>query len=314
MERLETLVYEVARYYRSFEFSLASAQRHALNYTYAYWKEELVGKDKKQFTLVIKSYYVAGLIKQILSPNTVAYSATVGDPAIIGYETGFKAPFKSFPSDFPSDNARIYMPTDTPSLSFKEMRESRGSKSRSMRSIAKACRRFNRNGLRCLVVVVSNEEREKFVSLCSEEKVSALTYGNGVAPREAVALFKEGQGNVLVGTAANFANGVDLPDDLAPVIFFLRPGWPSPSDPNAKFEEQRFGQMVWRLWSWRVMIQARQVRGRNIRSRSQKGVCFFFSQQFRKIVYPVLSDSEKKSYRGEMTFAAAIEDALKLLK
>jgi Rad3-related DNA helicase len=312
VDRLETLVYEVARYYRSFEFSLASAERHALNYTYAYWKEELVGNERKQYVLVIKSYYVAGLIKKILSPKTVAYSATVGDPDIIGYETGFKAPFLSLPSDFPSDNARIYMPKDTPNLSYTKMR--RGDKNRTMRKIARACKRFNKKDLRCLVVVISNEEREKFVSLCEEEKVSAITYGNGIPPRQAVTRFKEGEGNVLVGTAANFSEGVDLPKGLAPIIFFLRPGWPSPRDPNTKFEEQRFGQMVWRIWSWRVMMESLQVRGRNIRSIKDVGVTFFISQGFRSFLYGALSAELKTSYRGEFSYDECVDDAMKLLE
>jgi Rad3-related DNA helicase len=312
VDRLETLVYEVARYYRSFEFSLESAQRHALNYTYAYWKEELVGNERKQYVLVIKSYYVAGLIKMILSPKTVAYSATVGDPDIIGYETGFKAPFLSLPSDFPPDNTRIYMPTDTPWLSYKKMR--RGDKNRTMRKTARACKHFNKHGIRCLVVVISNEEREKFMSLCEEEKVSAITYGNGIAPREAATKFKEGEGSVLVGTEANYAEGVDLPKQIAPVIFYLRPGWPSPKDPNTKFEEQRFGKLVWRIWGWRIMVKIQQVRGRNVRSMKDIGVTIFVSQGFRNLVYASLAKWLIPAYRGDFSFDEAVEDALELLK
>lgn len=312
LEKLDILVYDVGRYLHSFEFSLETSKRHALNYTYAYWREELVGNERKQYVLVIKSYYVAGLIRKILSPNTVAMSATIGDPEILGFETGVEGKFYSFPSDFPAKNARIYMPTDTPNLAFKE--QSRGDLNKTLRRTAAACHRFGYHGIRSMMVVPSNKEREKFVSFCEDAHVKAITYGNGIPPREAIARFKDGEGTVLVGTSANFAEGVDLPKRLAPVIFFLRPSWPSPKDPSTVFEERRFGSSRWRLWNWRVMIETRQVRGRNIRSVRDKGVTFFLSQQFRNLVHAALPDYDKASYRGELSFDEAVEDALELLK
>ncbi len=312
LEKLDILVYDAGRYLHSFEYSLETSKRYALNYTYAYWREELVGKERKQYVLVIKSYYVAGLIKRILSPNTLAMSATIGDPQVLGFETGIEGKFSTFPSDFPAKNARIYMPTDTPNLAAKS--RSRQDVTKTLRRVAKACRRFNHNGIRCMMVVASNAQRDKFVELCKEEFVNTITYGNGTPAREAVARFKDGEGNVLVGTTANLGEGVDLPKGLAPVIFYFVPGWPNPKDPTTVFEERRFGSSRWRLWIWRVMIAIRQVRGRNLRSRKDRGVTFFISQQFRNLVYPALPDWDKDSYRGEMKFDDAVEDALELLK
>ena len=315
LKQLETLVYDLRRYLDSLAYSLTTPDRNPLNYVYSYYTEEEEGsRDKVRYRLFIKSYYVAPVIKRILSRRTLAYSATIGDPQVFGFETGIKAPFHSLPSDFPVENTRIFMPTDTPNLATKE--RSRREPTRVLRTIAKACHTFARAGHRSLVVVVSEAERKKFLMLCEEERVRAISYGDGVRARDAAQQFREGVGqyDVLVGTAANYGEGVDLPKQLAPVIFFLRPGYPSPSDPATIFEERRFGNMRWKLWNWRVMMEAQQVRGRNIRGAQDLGVTFFISQQFRRFLFGGLPQWLQESYRGTSTFEECVAEAKKLLQ
>ena len=119
----------------------------------------------------------------------------------------------------------------------------------------------------------------------------------------------------MVGTSANYSEGVDLPQQTAPVIFFLRPGYPRPDSPESQFEDRRFtnGQ-AWALRNWRVMIEALQVRGRNIRSTEDLGVCFFISQGFRRFLYPSLPDWLKPAYKNDKTMDQAVKEAVKLLQ
>ncbi len=221
-------------------------------------------------------------------------------------------PFVSLPAAFPAENARVILPKDTPNLSAKD--RSRHEPAKVLRRIAKACKLFADRDTRSLVVVVSNAERERFIRLCSEEKVEAVSYMNGSTPKEAMSRFKAGQGSVLIGTAANYGEGIDLPGETAPVIFFLRPGYPNPKDPATQFEMRRFGGQSWRVWNWRVMIEALQVRGRNIRSSTDRGATIFVSQHFRKFLYASLPEWLKESYGGELTFEEAKEEILRLLK
>lgn len=311
LKRLERLVRNLPRYYQTLEYSLTTPSREPLNYTYGYCREDLKGKEKAKYFLVIEAYYVAPLIQKLLSPLTVSYSATIGDPKILGFETGVRAPFYSLGSTFPVDNARVFMPTDTANLAMK----ARGKRepTHSLRQIAKTCRLFADKGIRSLVVVVSNLERDKFLSLCGEEQVEAISYGNGVHPKATAARFKDGESQVLVGTVANYGEGIDLPKSIAPVIFFLRPGYPRPDAPTTLFEERRFRGQRWPLWNWRVMMEALQVRGRNIRGQEDVGVTFFISQQFRRFLLPSLPDWLEKAYRGKWAFEQCVEDALKLL-
>jgi len=313
LKRLETITRNLSRYLRSLEYSLPGKSRGPLNYTYASYKynKMMSPEDNIQYRLFINCYYVAPLIARILSPFTVAYSATIGDPDIFGFETGIKSPCYTFPSEFLAEKAGVFLPKDTPNLAMKA--RSRQDLTRTLRKVAKACRRFADSGTRSLVVVISNAERDKFLMLCEEENVSAVSYGNGIKPREAIARFKEGEGDVLVGTVSNYGEGVDLPGSIAPVIFFLRPGFPRPNDPATLFEERRFGSMRWRLWNWRVMIEALQVRGRNIRSTEDLGVTFFISQQFRRFIPAVLPDWLRDSYEGGISFEQGIEETEKLL-
>lgn len=311
LKRLEVLVRDLRRYLHSFEYSLETDERKALNYTCAYYKLEKGEHERVQYKLVIKCYYVAPLIRKILSPFTVSLSATIGNPEIFGYETGIRAPFLSLPSGFPVDHTRIYLPTDTPNLAVKARRKRDVTKA--LRMVARACKRFADQGHRTLVVTISNLERDKFQMLAQEEGVEVISYGNGVSAREAAQVFKGGIGDTLVGTAANYSEGVDLPKQIAPVIFFFRPGYPNPRDPGTQFEERRFGSQRWALWNWRVMQQALQVRGRNIRSRSDIGVTFFISQQFRRVLFAALPEWLQKAYRNQFTFEEALADVEALL-
>ena len=312
LKKLETFVRDLRRYLHSFEYSLAAPpDRHALNYTYAFYKEEKGENDRVQYKLVVRSYYVAGLIKKVLSPQTIAFSATIGNPDVFGYETGLAAPFLSLESGFPSENCRLFVPTDSPDLSWNKSTSK--SMANALRRIARTVRRFADQGHRSLVVTVSNAERDQFLLLAEAEGVRPMSYGNGITAKTAALLFKYGQGDCLVGTAANYAEGVDLPGGIAPVIFFLRPGFPPPRDPATVFEERRFGSTRWRLWNYRVMLQALQTRGRNVRSAKDLGVTFFVSQQFRRFVFGSLPKWLEKSYRGDQTWDQCIKDAEGLL-
>lgn len=316
LKQTETITRSLHRYVRSLELSLPRDQHHPLSYTYAYFERdegEEAGRNKVDAKLVIRGYYVAPLIQKLLAARTLAYSATIGDPQVFGYETGIKLPFFSLESDFPSDNTRIYLPTDTPNLSFNECLKRRQSKTRALRQIAKACQDFSRHGLRSLVIVVSNAERQKFLTLAAEEGLHAVSYGDGVKPREITETFKSGIGDALVGTVANFGEGVDLPNKIAPVIFFLRPAYPNASDPETMFEERRFGSQRWGIWNWRVMLEAMQVRGRNVRSLEDLGVCFFISQQFGRFLLGATPKWLQRSFVSEKTFAQCVENAKELL-
>jgi Rad3-related DNA helicase len=311
LKKTEMITRSLTRYLKSLEYSLPTDRHKPLNYTYAYYEPDINGCRKTSYRLVIKAYYVAPIIRKILSPFTVAYSATIGDSDVFSFETGIKFPFYSLGSDFPSENTRIYIPQDTPNLAMKARR--RQDLTRTLRHIAKACMLFSKKDMRSLVVVISEKERQKFLELCEEEKVKAISYGNGVKPREAAKKFKTGEGDVLVGTAANFGEGIDLPKQIAPVIFFLRPGYPNPSDPGTVFEERRNGSQRWKLWNWRVMIEAMQVRGRNVRSAKDLGVTIFVSQQFRRFIPAVLPEWLKESYAGDLTLDKCVQEAKELL-
>ena len=100
----------------------------------------------------------------------------------------------------------------------------------------------------------------------------------------------------------------------APVIFFLKPGYPNPKDPETQFEEYRFGNMRWRIWNQRVIQQANQVRGRNIRSMTDVGAIFFISQQFKPFVFGSLPPSLQAVYQGQISFDKAVADARKFLQ
>lgn len=311
--QLQRVLHDINLYIRSLEYALPGYAKGGfpLKYVVGFYVAKLQGKERVQYRLEIKSFYVAHTIKRLLSSNTLAYSATIGDGEIFSYETGIKNPFVSLGSDFPAHNTRIYMPTDTPDLAFAK--RSKRDLPKTLRTIAKTCKRLSRKDIRSLVVLISNDERERFMRMCVEENVDALTYGNGMPAKEVAARFKAGEGHVLVGTATHYGEGVDLPDGTSPVIFFLRPAYPSPDDPRSVFERNRFGNGVWRLWNWRAVVQALQVRGRNVRSINDRGVTIFVSQQFRKFLRASLPAYLLQAYQGEKTLEACVRDTEKLL-
>ncbi len=318
LKTLENLVLRIPKLIRSLRFSLAEKGRNPLNYVIAFYYKvddtEFCDSQKKaRFRLTIKSYYVVPLISKTLGKKLIGYSATIGDPDILKFETGLELPFYSFGSTFDVSKTRVFMPTDTSNLALKKRR--RNDLHNSLRMIVRAVKKFSQKGHRSLVVVVSEMERQKFLKLAAEQGLYAVSYGNSIKPKQAAEKFKNGEGDVLVGTAANYSEGIDLPAGIAPVIFFLRPGYASPTDPEAQFEERRFSNgHVWALRNWRVMIEALQVRGRNIRSLSDLGVCFFISQSFRRIVYSSLPEWLKPAYKGELTMDQAVKEALTLLE
>jgi len=62
------------------------------------------------------------------------------------------------------------------------------------------------------------------------------------------------------------------------------------------------------------MVEALQVRGRNIRSGEDLGVTFFISQQFRRFLPAILPEWLRNAYRGEQKLEKCIEETKKLLK
>jgi Rad3-related DNA helicase len=320
LHRLEEVTLSLGRYLRSLQFSVATDDRNALNYTFAYWQTEKGEHERIQHRLVVKAYSVGPLIRKMIPDTTLAMSATVSDPDIFEIDTGIKLPFLSLSSDWPHTNTRVFMPTDTPNLAVNQRgrdgvsrKQNPREKSKILRKIAKACKRFGDQGLRSLVIVVSNQERQKFLDLAHEEGVEAISYDASCTPRQAAAMFKAGQGTILVGTSSNYGEGMDLPDGLAPVTFFLRPSYPNPGDPGTQFEEARFGTRRWALWQWRVILQALQVRGRNVRSVNDKGVTIFVSQQFRRFLVHSLPKWLQPAYRGEQTLEQCIDETERLL-
>jgi Rad3-related DNA helicase len=317
VNQLYIIIRGLRRYVRSLEYCLETDQRHALNYTYATWREELTERQRNRYVLTVGSYYVAPLIRKMLAARTVAYSATIGKGDIFEEVTGIKAPVEHLGSEFPHENARVFLPKDTPDLSYNARQRkdrNRNDVNKSLRLIVKACQRFAKAGHRSLVVVVSEKERKNTVLFSEEAGLAAISYGDGIPAKEAATRFRNGEANVLVGTAAQFGQGLDLPDQTAPVIFFLRPGYPSPYDPESQFEERRFRRQVWKHRKWRAMVEALQVRGRNIRSKDDRGVTFFISQQFGAFLYGSLPEWLQEAYCGNKTFNECVEDTLKLLK
>ncbi|MEK7639155.1 MAG: helicase C-terminal domain-containing protein [Patescibacteria group bacterium] len=320
LRRLEDITYSLTRYLRSLEYSVKDGKRKALNYIFAYWQSEKGEHDKVQYRLVVKAYAVGPLIAKMLPKRLLAMSATISDPDMLKIESGIDLPFLSLTSDWPSENTRIFMPTDSPNLAVNKRgrdgvvrTQNTREKTKILRKVAKACKRFGDQGLRSLVVVVSNDERHKFLALAEEEGVDVISYDAERKPREVAQAFKDGEGDVLVGTTAHFGEGIDLPDGTAPITFFLRPGYPNPTEPGTQFEADRFGSRRWALWQWRVIVQALQVRGRNVRSVEDKGVTIFVSQQFRKFLLHSLPEWLKPAYRGNSTWEQCLDETEALL-
>jgi Rad3-related DNA helicase len=306
----------VRRMIRSLEYSMEKKTRRPLNYVVAfhYAKDDpaFVGTKKRaRYFLTLKSYYVAPVIRKAFAGPAILLSATIGDPRIFGFESGMKQPFLALESSFSSAKTRLFQPRDMPNLSFNK-REEKDLK-HALRDIVRAAKRFADAGHRSLIVVVSEAERQRVLARAADNKLNMLSYGEGVSAREAARRFKEGEGDCLVGTAAQYGEGIDLPNGICPVIFFLRPSFPGPKDPLAQFEERRFGDQRWAIWRYRAVLQALQVRGRNIRSAGDVGVCFFISAQFRDFVAGSLPGWLRPAFKSKDTFEQNIQETLKLL-
>ncbi len=313
LKQVEDISRSVRRFRHALRFAMSDSTKwgYPLNFVIAYGKKEMGEGERVQYKVTVKDYYVVPIIQELLPPDTLAMSATISDPDTFAFETGIKGDFKSIPSDFPVDHARIYMPTDTPNLAVKSRRKQ--DKTKSLRSVARAAKKFAQKELRSLVIVVSNEEREKFLMLAAEEGLRTISYGNGVPARECATRFRDGEADCLVGTTAHFGKGLDLPRGIAPVIFYFRPAYPRPDDPQTQFEERRFGNRRWASWNWRVIVDLLQVRGRNIRSKSDKGVTILVSQQFRRFAFGSLPEWLRPAYQGKLTMDECVKDAMKLL-
>lgn len=329
MMTLERLLRDLPRYTHRLEHALRDEERNTgpLNFVYGFHFDEAQASTEERerrtvwHRLVIRFYYVAGLVRKAMGDRVLAMSATIGDPTMIGYETGLQFPFHaSTVASFPVERSRIYLPLDAPDLSYKAMPKAAKQKRRALGQIlgrvAASCKRFRDAGHRSLVVVMSDAEREAFRERAATAGLTVVTYDtNGRTAKAAAEAFIAGEDDILCGTAAQFGEGIDLPHNIAPVIYFLRPGYPSPDNPQSRFEQQRFTKSrCWALWNWRVMIEALQVRGRNQRTVQDIGLCFYVSTQFRTIVPSALPEWLRPAQRGGLTWEQCEEDGLHLLQ
>jgi Rad3-related DNA helicase len=273
---------------------------------------------KARYRLIVKSYFVAGLIKAALGSHPIAMSATIGNVDIFSMETGLRGlRYVQLPSTFPVNQTRLFVPKDALDLSQKGGEDQQRKRlNQTLRKIIAAAAQFAKAGKRSLVVVISEDERAKLLKFAAEtnKALRVVTYDDQRSARQVALAFAQGEGDVLLGTASQFAEGVDLPRQTAPVIFFLRPGYAPPNDPQSVFEERRFGEgRVWALRHWRVTIQAMQVRGRNVRTAEDLGVCFFMDSRFTRFLYGALPDWLRPAYASEFTMEAGIQETLRLL-
>ena len=268
-----------------------------------------------QHALILHCHYVAPLIRRRLKvPTTVSFSATIGKPDLFAYETGIKDPFFSAPSTFPVQNRRIYLPHDVLDLSHNADKSGR-KKTQTLRTIAKGCRLLARQGVRSLVIVTSNAERQKFMRMAEEECVEALTYGDECSAKDTALDFKCGTADVLCGCVSQYGIGVDFPKDTAGAIWFLRPGYANPNSAETQFEIQRFGAgHYWARLMYNVMLESQQAIGRNIRGPRDRGVCFLMSSGFDKFMGQGLPDWLKPAYKTGMMLDDCLDDAIELLQ
>ncbi len=313
MKGVENVARNITTYLRSLEYSVEKDDRRPLNYTYGCYQSErsMQPNQRVKYRLFIKSYYVAPAIERILPKEVLITSATIGDPHAYRMDTGIRGGFIDLGSDFPVGNSRIYLPTDTLDLSFKSQR--RDSVKKVIKRTVMDMKMLACEGIRSLFIVVSHEERELTMRYSKEFGLKTITYGSEINSRQALQMFKEGHGEALLGTAASYGQGIDLPGKLAPVIFFLRPSYPPPNDPQAIFEERRHGKLVWKLRIWRAMTEALQVRGRNVRDKDDVGATIFISQQFKKFLYGCLPKWLQPAFVNKFKLAGAMEDAMKVV-
>lgn len=316
------LTRDLRRYISSFEYSLEdeSTGRKPLQYTCTFYVPEKPGDARVQYKLVVRSWYVAPFIKKVLSPHTVSFSATIGkDSHNLEFDCGIDAPVLRLGSDFPVKNTRIYMPDDTPDLAYRAQK--RHGTSKILKRIACAAKRCANQGIRSLVIVVSDKERRIFLEHAEAARLNVTSYGeNGWTAKEAALAFRdEGKGDCLVGTEAMYATGIDLPyqpqdmEKSVPLIFVLRPGLPNPRSAEAQFASKRFGRRYWALQQWKAMQRAIQGRGRNVRGVRDLGCTIFVSQQFRSVVFPSLPVWLEKAYRRGVTFDRAVREVVEFV-
>jgi len=331
---IEVLARDIRRYIHTLEYALPGEERTdvaggetiskrggPLNYSCSYFKEELGENDKVQNKLVLHCHYVAPLVRRRLkAPTTLSFSATIGKPEIFAWDSGvinpsvIKEEFHSAPSTFPTKNRRIYLPQDVEDLSMRSDPTGR-KRTKTLRQIAKGCRELAQKHIRSLVLVPSNDERQKFMRMAVEEGVEALTYSEDLLAKDAARKFaKDGEGEVLVGCVAHYGVGLDLPDGTASVIWFLRPGYADPESAATQFEIQRFGEGgYWKRQYYKVMLEAQQAMGRNIRGPKDRGVCFLMSTAFQKFVYHGLPEWLQGAYVRDKMLDECLEDTMKLL-
>ena len=329
IKTLEHLALAIPRMVRNLRYATSTygndeEKRSPLGYVVAYYftEEEMEGTRRKASVVFeLKSYYVRGLIQKALAgAKVVAMSATIGNPDILTFETGIGGKIMQASSSFNPANTRVYLPTDTPNLAHSKAR--RDDWKEAIKRIVTAAKRFTAQDHRCLVVVTSEAERQYFRGRAERDGLEdVLTYEpRKMSPKVAAERFRDGEGMVLLGTSANYAEGIDLPGGIAPVTFMLRPGYANPSDAMSQFEERKFGtkngnnRFVWQLRMHRAMIEAQQVRGRNVRSAGDVGVTFFVSQGFRNFLKGAMPSWLESAYRGTLTLDQGVDDALKLLK
>lgn len=313
LKALDDFTGSLYKYVKSLEFALESKDRRPLSYVFGFWDKELVEGKKAQYVLTIKSYHIAGLTKAKLLPETyMAMSATIGaDPKILMDETGISGAFVDLVSDFPIEKTKIFMPIDVPDLSLKGA--NRNDKNRTIRKMLRGVYTGKRAGIRSLIIVPSEKDRLKCIEFSEEEKVKVMSYDENIKPRDAVRRFRDGEGDVLIGTEAQYGQGIDLPGGIAGFTFYLRPGYPSPEDPQAQFEERRFGNNRWALLTWRVITKMLQARGRTIRSITDSGCIFLMSQQFKRFTWGGLPKWLQPAYVYTKTFDECVKEGVKLL-
>ncbi len=324
IKTIETLARDIKRYIHTLEYALPGEEREGeninrrggpFNYSCSYFKEELGENERVQNKLVLHCHYVAPLVrKRLKAPTTVSFSATIGKPDLFAYDSGISDEFFSAPSTFPIENRRIYLPADVEDLSQRSDPTGR-KRTKTLRQIARGCRELVRKHIRSLVLVPSNDERQKFMRMAAKEGVDALTYSEDLLAKDAAKRFaKDGVGEVLVGCVAHYGVGLDLPDGTASVIWFLRPGYADPESAATQFEIQRFGKSgYWKRQYYKVMLEAQQAMGRNIRGPRDRGVCFLMSNAFEKFVYHGLPEWLKPAYKRGLMLDECLADTMKLL-
>lgn len=314
------LTRDLRRYITSFEYSLETEKHKPLQYTCAWHVTEMPKEQRVQRKLVVRAWYVAALIKKMLSPHTVSFSATIGkDPENLKFDCGIEGPVLRLGSDFPVEHTRIYMPDDTPDLAYRAQK--RHGTGKVLKRMARAAKRCADRGIRSLVIVVSNKERRMFLGHAQRAQLKVMSYGeNGRTAKEAALAFRDrGEGDCLVGTETMYATGIDLPyrpeesERSVPLIFILRPGLPNPRSAEAQFASGRYGRKYWALQQWKAMHKALQGRGRNVRGVRDLGCTIFISQQFRSIVFPSLPVWLEKAYRRGLTLDRAVREVIGLV-